>query len=432
MAFIFRHGIRSGANILVLGPSGSGKTIIAKAIAEDQKCQLVYVNLAVLERTDFQGLPVLSVAQDTVNYATPEFLPFTDKSQDEAIAKFMQVKEVLSKSKSKDRKELLEMVDKRIEELRVRDDRAKLGAVLPYLTGGDFTAMIKEMKDTTADFDRPIVFLFDEADKAAHEVNQTLLEFLQFRSINGRKLNIQACILTGNLPDEHAHTSQLSHAITKRCQTYHLELDFMQWRKWAMQSGMHEQFIGFLNSNQDMLYQKAIDDDPTCYAMPSPRTWEQASSALKDLEQDKEYHAMSNSDKGDAMRTTIIAGNVGHTAATKFSVWYKHYCKLDPTIDALCDKGKFPDKLSLQDQFVVALSASSKVYASLKPNNEKEIKKIVKNVYSWFDTLDIDVAHGVIRIGFGRDFERVKQYKLAEIEEFTNCFKKITAQFESK
>jgi MoxR-like ATPase len=80
---------------------------------------------------------------------------------------------------------------------------------------------------------KPMVLLVDEIDKAKPELQNPLLELFQFHSINGTKLNIQAIIATGNLPEEGAFSQPISHALTNRCKVFKLTHSFESWRDWA-------------------------------------------------------------------------------------------------------------------------------------------------------------------------------------------------------
>lgn len=430
---LVKLSIRCNSNILIIGPSGGGKTIIAQEACSEENCRLIYINLSVLERTDFQGFPVLDDDKQTVRYATPSYLPFSDASS-------RQAREVLLKAKgSINDASLLKAVEDELKVLDEKDKVKSLSDLKDYFaqkkgekvekhvaTATDALTKLLDKESISISENEKIVILFDEVDKAATETAQTLLEFLQFGSINGRKLNVRACILTGNLPDEHAHTNQISHAITKRCSTYRLDLDFELWRSWAFKNGVHEYVVQFLTTESTLLYNKAPDGDPTAYALPSPRTWTHASDILNKMDEDEFFSRMPG-DRKSEVQHMVIAGNVGELAANKFAVWYNHYRKWDSAVRELVENGKNPNikGVSCQEQLVVALAAAAKVYVELKPNNEKKIEKYTKNVYSWLADQTEDVQHAAIKITFGGDMELIRKYKLASIEEFTSVFKKI-------
>lgn len=422
MARLVRFGIRHEHNVLILGPSGGGKTFISVDCAHAEECRLVYINLAVLERTDFQGFPVVNEDGTLVSYATPDFLPFVDtneRDEREALNKLLPVIE--------DNEKITKEVSTRLTTMERQASARTITDAFPFLS----EASQKALKPTLDKIlhglpeGKPIVFLFDEVDKAAQETMQTLLEFLQFRSINGRKLNIKCCLLTGNLPDEHAMSAQLSHAITKRCRTFKLQLDFIQWREWAFNHAVHDLVIAFLTANPDMLHKPPPDGDPTAYALPSPRTWTDASASLWALEKDDLFKTLPG-DEISSLQKILVAGSVGDVAAAKFVSWFKYYRKMDPIVEALLEKGKMPKTdIGAQELFICALSACSRVYRELKPNNEEKIKRYCKHAYKWLATLSVDIQMGASRMAFGGDFENIQKFKLSEIDEFSNVFKSI-------
>lgn len=427
---ITKFAMRHSDNILVLGPSGGGKTIITQEAAIEEKARLVYINLSVLERTDFQGFPVISNDKTLVSYATPDFLPFADTSTRDERAVLERLMKAID-SNDKNNKPLIQFAETRLGELKQKEDAQAIMAATPFIAASskDVVARFQDLLKTAnkwADNDIPVVFLFDEVDKAATETTQTLLELLQFNSINGRKLNVRACILTGNLPDEHAHTNQISHAISKRCKSFKLEIDFNQWREWAFKHEVHDHVIQYLSSEPGMIHKVAPDGDPTAYALPSPRTWTEAGRALTYFDTDPNLSKLPD-DQLLAFKFKMVAGNVGDGAATKFKNWYQYYRRFDPAINALIEKGVMPNISNLQAQeiLIMAISACSRVYTELKPNNAKRIKPITQHVYKWMQTLQPDTQMGAIRLSFGGDWENCHKYGLSNIPEFVIVFKNI-------
>lgn len=437
---LFRFTILSGQNTLILGPSGGGKTFMAQQVAKELDCHLIYINMSVLERTDFQGMPVISQDRETVSYATPDFLPFNDVKTKHEVKYFSALRsftenvgfKAFLESGNVDVNDLRNKIDDRLDNISSFHDVKKMREHISFSTKikefGNFDKILNKYFteiEAAELLEKPIMFLFDEVDKASHETLQTLLEFLQFHSVNGRKMNIKGCILTGNLPDEFANSSNISHAITKRCMTYKLELDFNQWREWAFLNDIHEYVIAFLTAHPDFLYKKAPDNDPTAYALPSPRTWSSASAGIKLLQMNDRYK--NNDDLTRELMILIVAGNVGQIAAVKFNNWIKHFRDMDPIVHDLIENGKFPptDKLDMGQVFICALSSCSKVYASLKPDNEATIKKYCKNTFKWLATLSEDIQMGSIRMAYGGDWDSIKNYNLADIPEFTEIFKTL-------
>jgi MoxR-like ATPase len=429
---ICKLAIRGGGNVLVLGPSGGGKTFIAKEAADEENCRLIYINLSVLERTDFQGFPVISDDKTLVSYATPDFLPFADTATRDERASLQSL--IKNLDESKDNKPIITWAQERMSLLDRKDRARAIIDAAPWIAqaAANNKSVIERFKELLKDIsnlleeEKPIVFLFDEVDKALTETTQTLLELLQFTSINGRNLNIRACVLTGNLPDEHAHTNQISHAISKRCKTFKLEIDFNQWREWAFKNNVHDHIIQFLSNEPTMIYKTAPDGDVTAYAMPSPRTWTDAAESLANFDADMAMAKLPEDDMM-ALKFKLVAGCVGDSAAAKFRNWFKYYRQFDPIITDLVENGKMPDvsKNSAQEKLIMAISACSKVYAELKPKNDKRIKQVTKNVYSWIDKLPPDAKMGAVRLSFGGDWDNCHKYGLPQIPEFVKVFREI-------
>lgn len=431
---ICRLTMRNGGNVLVFGPSGGGKTFIAEQSAAEEGYDLVYINLSVLERTDFQGFPVISEDKSVVSYASPNFMPFVDSSAQDELQSIERFNEAVN-GLSKTAEPISNWIKQRTQQLKEKQYAETILNSSKWINNSNDAAVKKQYKTLMKQIEpqlsannRKKVFCFDEVDKALTETNQTLLELLQFSSINGRKLNIQACILTGNLPDEHAHTNQISHAISKRCRTFKLQIDFQQWRDWAIKNNVHTNVVQFLSQEPTLIY-KAATDDVTAYALPSPRTWTDAGEAINAFDADP-YLASLSDETADEIRYSLVAGCVGEQAAIKFTNWYKHYRILDPLVNMLIMEGKHPnlsDK-SGQEVLIMAISACSKAYSELKSKNKDRIKMVYKNVYSWLETLPPDIQIGAVRLSFGGDFNITIEHSLNEIEEFMKVINGIAAK----
>ena len=68
----------SGGAYIVLGPSGSGKTYIFHQACSKAKVRPIMVNLSVLERPDFMGMPFRERGRQ--RWATPSFDPIKGKT----------------------------------------------------------------------------------------------------------------------------------------------------------------------------------------------------------------------------------------------------------------------------------------------------------------------------------------------------------------
>lgn len=436
---VMRFCIKTGDNLCTFGPSGGGKTAMAFQIIEEQKCNPVYINLSVLERPDFQGWPAPAQGQLIASYATPEFLPFEDtryykeKEYLEDIASMTNTAEMSPEAAG-----FVDLIRKRLSGIERYDKQITLKKALPYLKDSkELTAAIAKQieilnKTNGALFDesRPNVLLFDEADKAPHEVLQPLLEVTQFHTVNGRPLNIKSCFLLCNLPDEGAHSEHLSHALTKRCKVLQLDVAFPVWRKWAFKNNIHPLIIGFLASNADLLHDtSAAKNDPTAYAQPTPRSWEYASNTLYSCENQElnlfDKNSNQDSTNSSSITTSLIAANVGLHAALKLENWIRYYHTLDHVIEGIVEKGvQVGDDLQFDQKLVVALGACNRIKMHLKPGSHAEMTKVAKNVFRWLNACDVEIQIGALRGAF--DWQEVEPYKLTDIKEVQQVVDSLT------
>lgn len=169
-----------------------------------------------------------------------------------------------------------------------------------------------------------VVALLDEVDKADPSLWAPLLEFTQFRSINGHSLpNLRAVIMTGNLISEGGARPSLP--LLDRSEKYLVEADASSWLEWAGKSGrIHPSITAYITDHPKDLF-GAVDPDER-YADPSPRGWARASEILF---------------KGEShgWNTTLlnhkVSGCVGKDAGIKYSNYYEHYQQLLPMIEDL-------------------------------------------------------------------------------------------------
>jgi MoxR-like ATPase len=415
-----RFVCRSGTNLLVFSASGGGKTTIAQQVAKEEGVELVYVNLSVMEKFDLSGLPLVSADKRFMEFAAPKFLPFLDSSLEDKKNKLSAIRPLMDSDASR------AAVDEELNNVQGIINAMALQDAAPHITDLSVVSQIEKSKEILPDsLGKPIVILFDEVDKASTDTCQGLLEILQFHSVNGRKLNIRGCILTANLPDEHAHTNPLSHAITKRCKSVKMDIDFKLWRNWAFEAGVNELVVGFLITHPEWLYKRAADGDPTEYALPSPRTWEMAASDLTVLATHPRYKN-ADSKTIENLRKITVAGCVGASAAAAFETWVKYFREIDPYVDELMKNGtKPPASLSSQQRLVMAIASCQKCFQDLKPNNKPAIEKHFKNVFGWLKDLTHDHQIAAVRLGMGSNFDKVSKFNLSEIEEFRDVFKNI-------
>lgn len=169
-----------------------------------------------------------------------------------------------------------------------------------------------------------VVALLDEVDKADPSLWAPLLEFTQFKSINGRPLpNLKAVIMTGNLISEGGARPSLP--LLDRAEKYLVEADASSWLEWAGKSGrIHPSITAYISDHPKDLF-GAIDPEER-YADPSPRGWARASDILVQGEKLGWRPELLN---------LKVSGCIGKDAGIKYRNYYEHYQQLLPMIDSV-------------------------------------------------------------------------------------------------
>jgi len=169
-----------------------------------------------------------------------------------------------------------------------------------------------------------VVALLDEVDKADPSLWAPLLEFTQFRTINGRPLpNLHAIIMTGNLISEGGARPSLP--LLDRTEKFLVEADAASWLDWAGKSGrIHPSVTAYIHDHSRDLF-GAVDPEER-YADPSPRGWDRASQIL---------FAGEGHGWNPYLLNKKVSGCVGKDAGIKYSNYYEHYMELVPMVEAI-------------------------------------------------------------------------------------------------
>lgn len=269
------------------------------------------------------------------------------------------------------------------------------------------------------------VILFDEVDKAPSEVTAPLLELLRSRTINGKPVNVAACLLTGNLFNEGAHSNMVSSALLDRTAKYVLQFSFDKWMDWCKVNGIHDLILGFLSKESNFA---CGDIESTSYATPSPRGWSMVSDCL--------YKARQFNMHDTETIVSIVAGFVGLEAASNFRLWFQYFKEFEPKILSLIETGEYPkdiDKFSVSELFIFCVTlcyiTKQKITASkIKLRNLKYIETVC-DFYSRFDIED-EVQLVTIRNSFPVEF--ITKHRLYESQIFLEKSKELQTEILSK
>jgi hypothetical protein len=269
---------------------------------------------------------------------------------------------------------------------------------------------------------KPVVVIVDELDKADSDLQNPMLEVFQFHSINGRPLNIQAIISTGNLPDEGSFSKPVSHALANRCMVFKLTSNFDEWQEWATSEAVEPLIVGFLSRNPEFLSKKVDTEDPTAYCKPSPRSW---SSAAKSNVSELDINFAS----------MLIAGYVGQEAAVKFRVWLEFAREIEPNIDALIKDGVMPPTSWGSDKVLIAalqacgyvqrlgLSIMEQTDKKKKADMAVKLESASKNVFSWLAQMPPNFQ--VCAVKSSVTYNMIEKCGLFRIPEVVQVFKAL-------
>lgn len=281
-----------------------------------------------------------------------------------------------------------------------------------------------------------VILVVDEIDKAKDEVQNPMLELFQFRSINGRKLNIKSIVATGNLPNEHAKSRIISWALANRCNIYRVGCDYENWRKWAVAEGINPLIVGFLGQRSDLLLKPNESGDPTAYCHPSPRSW---TLAARDIDKFAKYNLKypelfkldPDDDNGKdpvvEFQSMLVAGRVGIQAAIDFKIWLKFYRVLGPDINALINFGTFPNPegMTLDHVMVFGISSIDALNKACKADDTVKVEHIINNVFPWLLSNQVtpDQCFAALKSSLSNDF--VHTHDLLAFQLFEDVFDKI-------
>lgn len=346
--------IQIGENIAVFGRRGTGKTEISKAEIKKSELHEVYINLSVMERVDLGGYP-----------------------------------DIMGKAESTEEKR-----------------RRFVQFLLPQF----YEPMLEGKKK--------VVALLDEVDKADPSLWAPLLEFTQFRSINGRKLdNLQAIIMTGNLISEGG--SRPSLPLLDRAEKYLVEANALAWLEWAGKSGhIHPAITAYVSDNPKDLF-GAVDPEDR-YADPSPRGWHRASQILfKGEERGWSTNLLNKK----------VCGCVGKDAGIKYSNYYDHYQQLLPMVEDIYhgkDVTGAYNKLDPSKKLVACMIACARLATQLDQAKEGEAPASVKHVGKFLQKVSYENVLVAVRSQI--QIDRLVKFSLDEHPDWEEVLNLINKQ----
>lgn len=280
--------------------------------------------------------------------------------------------------------------------------------------------LLPQFYEAMFDGKKKVVALLDEVDKADPSLWAPLLEFTQFRSINGRNLaNLHAVIMTGNLISEGG--SRPSLPLLDRAEKYLVEADATSWLEWAGKTGViHPAITAYISDNPKDLF-GAVDPEDR-YADPSPRGWARASELL-----------FKGEKAGWTPEVLIkkVCGCVGKDAGIKYSNYYAHYHLLLPMVEKIYNGEnvrKEYEELEPTKKLVACTIVCSRLANQLDQANEGEPPESVHKVGKFFQYVSYENVLVAVRSQI--NIERLVKFNLDEHEDWSPVLNMINKKVE--
>ena len=202
-----------------------------------------------------------------------------------------------------------------------------------------------------------ILFL-DEINTAPPTIQAAAYQLILDRKVGEYELPPNwAIVAAGNLESDLGATFSLSAPLLNRFIHLYLEVDFDNWKEWALQNNINGFIIAFLELHQEYLF--TFDPQKEQNAFATPRSWEFASKILD-----------SSVKKENLLE--ILQGTIGEVA-NEFLNFLKVQEKL-PNIQDILD-GK---SVEVANEVAVLFSLNSILTLQAKKASKKELNNIIK------------------------------------------------------
>lgn len=252
---------------------------------------------------------------------------------------------------------------------------------IPYFDSNEGTmkwAPSNELpKEGDLKFANAILFL-DEMNSAPPSVQGAAYQLILNRRIGEYILPEGVSIIAaGNRDTDKGVTFRMPTPLANRFIHLEIEQNFEDWQKWAVNSGVHPDVVGFLTHHKQKLF--TFDPKSTDKAFATPRSWVFVSQLIDD----------SLGSLAESMTSSLVKGTVGEGLAIEFMAHRRVAAKMPKPDDVLAGK---VTKLDVQD-----ISAKYSLTVALCYT----LKDFLKNAQDATDkTMDLDTWHKCVDFFF--------------------------------
>lgn len=181
------------------------------------------------------------------------------------------------------------------------------------------------------------ILFFDELNSAPPLVQASLYQLTLDRRVGEYVLPEKWRILAaGNRAEDSSITFRMPAALSNRFVHLDYEVDFDDWRKWAVDSDIHPLVLGFLSTRQELLFNMEKAEK----GFPTPRSWEMVSDLLRSFGVAKDAQ-------------DILVGTVGEGASIEFIAYCEKALSEEAILAILADPNNAKLPANLGDQYAL-------------------------------------------------------------------------------
>lgn len=300
--------------VFLWGPPGIGKSELVEQLGKQMDRPVIDMRMLLLDPTDVKGIPYYNTSKNTMEWAPPGELPVVTTGEDIAAA------------------------EAKLQDLR---DRLPEGAA-DNLTQTELLQVERAVSNAeenlkqlegAAEMQNAILFL-DELVAAPPSVQAAAYQLILNRRVGQYQLPDGIdMVAAGNRETDKAVSYKMPTPLANRFIHLEMEADFDSWQRWAINSGVHPDVVGYLSDKK----QDLMDFNPKNVgkAFPTPRSWVFVSDLLY---AQKDFN-LDNTDLG-----ILIEGTIGPGTKMEFMNHLKYSARLPKVEDVLTGKVTTLDK----------------------------------------------------------------------------------------